>query len=78
MRKMVVFAGTGGAEQRDQFAAFDIERDAVHGAEGLELLDDVVEADLHGFTSGVMLSAPARAEGAARGSRPAAPAPPWR
>ncbi len=62
-------AGTGRAEQRDELAAFDIERDAVHGTEGLELLDHVFEADLHGLTSGVMLSAPASADG--RWTRPA-------
>src|SRR5690606_4135221 len=58
-------------EQRDQFAAFDLERDPAHGAEGLEGLHHVVEADLHGLFSSEAIMGPASA---GRRARPA----PWR
>ncbi len=62
-------AGAGRAEQRHQFAALDVERDAMHGAEGFEGLDDRVEANVHEFISEVL---PASVAG--RLLRPA----PWR
>ena len=63
-------AGAGGPEQRHQLAALDIERDAVHGAERVEGLHDIVEADIHGvFPCG------AAGAGDARAGRPARPAP---
>ncbi len=49
-----------GAEQRHQFAAADIERDSMHGAEGIEGLDDVFEADFHLATSGAGVTIGAR------------------
>ena len=63
-------AGARGAEQRDQLAALDVERDAVHGAERVEGLHDIVEADLHGVFPCATTGA-----GEASAGRPARPAP---
>ncbi|MNE15206.1 hypothetical protein D3C80_1081120 [compost metagenome] len=44
-------ARAGWTEQRNQLAAFDIERHALDGAKGLKGFDDVFEADLHAVFS---------------------------
>jgi hypothetical protein len=48
-------AAAGRAEQRDQLAFRQIERDVVDGPERAELLDDVADLDGHDSLSGVAL-----------------------